>query len=67
MLVLRGDRVVTRTSSGDDGRFRISVDAGGYKVVAGNAGAYPSSANASVTVRPGRAALVTLTVDSGIR
>jgi hypothetical protein len=62
-----GSHEVARTRSGSGGAFRLAVAPGTYLVTATNVGGFASTAAASVDVRPGGTASVTLTVDSGIR
>ncbi|TAM91487.1 MAG: carboxypeptidase regulatory-like domain-containing protein [Jatrophihabitans sp.] len=56
-----------RASADPDGRFRVTVPAGRYRVTATNTGALRTSAEAQVSVASGATATVRLVVDSGIR
>jgi hypothetical protein len=62
-----GGRVVARTRSGDDGRFRIGVAPGRYVVTAETGNTYPRCNPAEVTVPPDRYAGVVVECDTGIR
>lgn len=63
-----GDLVDT-VRSGADGRFRIALEPGSYRLepLSPGEGVPPSAAPVDVTVEPGAFAEVTITYDSGIR
>lgn len=64
-----GDREVTRLETGSDGRFRVVLSPGTYKVgPPQRAGRFlPRGSEETVTVVPGRFAQVTISFDSGMR
>ena len=63
------DDWVTRTDSGEDGRFRIDLEPGSYELlpVVSEAGGLPYGKRVQVTVESGKHSRVTLSLDSGIR
>lgn len=63
----RGGSTVAHVRADGQGRFTMTLAAGGYTITARVIGGIGSSASTQVTVTAGAAASVTLTVDSGIR
>jgi hypothetical protein len=68
VIVTDSAGTVAATDTGDDGRFRITLEPGDYTVVASARSAgITRPATANVTVVVGRFLAVTLQLDSGIR
>jgi hypothetical protein len=66
---LDGDREVTRFETGSDGRFRVALPPGTYRVgPPPQTGRFlPRAAEETVTVAPGKFVRVTINFDSGMR
>ncbi len=63
-----GRRDLFTIRSGDDGRFRVALSPGEYRLVPASSGLpYPRGGPQQVTVEPGRYTPVTVLYDSGIR
>ena len=58
---------VTRVRSGEDGRFRVGLAPGSYRVVGDSGDPFPRGGEEDVTVRAGLWAPVTVHFDTGIR
>lgn len=69
VIVERGtQRLVARTRSGADGRFRVALAPGEYTILPATRGSGPPiGAPVDATVRRGAFTTVTVTFDSGIR
>lgn len=66
--VLDGTRVVTTFRPGADGRFRVALPAGSYRLESANPGRLPSGPEPDhVTVRADEWTTINLAFDSGIR
>lgn len=66
---VEGDREITRVETGSDGRFRVELAPGTYRVgpPAQTGRFLPRGVEETVTVEPGRFARVTINFDSGMR
>lgn len=62
-----GGSAVTRLEAGDDGRFRVGLEPGRYRVVGEGGDPFPRGGEQEVTVQKGVWASVTLHFDTGIR
>lgn len=67
VVVSLGNAEVARVRSAADGTFAVAVPAGTYTLTATAAGAYRSSASQVILVPASGPAIVTITLDSGIR
>ena len=64
-----GDREVARFETGSDGRFRVALAPGTYRIgPPPTTGRFlPRAGEETITVQPGKYAKVTITFDSGMR
>ncbi len=62
-----GGSEVTHLDTGDDGRFRVGLEPGRYRVVGEGGDPFPRGGEEEVTVQGGVWASVTLHFDTGIR
>jgi len=67
ITIWRGGVQVAETRSGDDGRFRIILPPGTYRVVGETAGTFPRGSEVQAVVVVGQMAPVQIRYDSGIR
>jgi hypothetical protein len=67
LVFSRAGRVVPRTRTGADGRYRIALRPGRYAVRTNRTGFERAVRPAAVTVPTGRFARVTFRIDTGIR
>lgn len=67
LVFSRAGRIVARTKTGSDGRFRIGLRPGRYAVRTSRTGFERTVRPAAVTVPTGRYARVTFRIDTGIR
>ena len=67
VIASRGTTEAAEVRSGADGSFALTLPAGTYTLTATAPGAYRSSASQVVQVAANGAAIVTITLDSGIR
>ena len=69
VFTAKGDREVTRIETGPDGRFRVKLPPGTYRIgpPAQSKRFLPRATEETVTVEPGRFATVTINFDSGMR
>jgi hypothetical protein len=69
LLIVRASdgKVVARTNSGADGRFRVAVAPGSYRIEDGDSQVMPFLKPVDVVVQPGAFATVSVSFDSGIR
>lgn len=58
---------VTRIRSGSDGRFRVGLEPGNYRLLPLSGNPFPIASNVDVTVSAGRWSSVTIQFDTGIR
>jgi len=62
-----GKKQISQTTSGTDGKFKISLQPGSYLLVAESGSALPRTQSQSVTVEKNKYATVNIVLDSGIR
>jgi hypothetical protein len=67
ITIWSGATMVAETRSGVDGRFRVSLPPGDYRVVGEPDGTFPHASEQAVTVVEGRLTPVQIRFDSGIR
>ncbi len=60
-------KVVTRTTSGNDGTFQVDVPPGDYVIAPATSASYPIAQPVSVQVVPGNFAEVQINYDTGLR
>jgi hypothetical protein len=62
-----GDQHVTRVRSGEDGRFRVGLKPGSYRLVPERGNPLPTASDQAVDVLEGVYTQVTVSFDTGIR
>jgi len=67
VVVLSDARWVTEFRTGMDGRFRVGLPAGSYRLVPESGDPFPVASALAVEVEPGRYTEVTIHFDTGIR
>lgn len=67
MTIWRGGTKVAETRSSDDGRFRVVLPAGTYRIVGETEGTFPRGSEVEVTVVAGQMTPVQIQYDTGIR